>query len=83
LEARARIALEGVGDSRLGEWIEQGSTPNVVHLRRRLSVEEQSGVGPAVDVRGTDEARLRYAAVFRYLPPAFRGDALAAKAREG
>ena len=31
------------------------------HVRRRLSDSEQRPVGPAVDIRGSDEARMRAA----------------------
>ena len=43
----------------LGEWRERGN--RVFHIRRRLSAVEQREVGPAVDIRGTDEARQRAA----------------------
>lgn len=41
----------------LGEWREW--TGRAFHLRRRLSVREQRGVGPVVDIRSTPEARRR------------------------
>lgn len=71
--ALAEDALKGVGDSTLGEWREVGMTPGVVHLRRRLSVEEQAmGVGAVKDIRGTWEAEKRYKAVERFIPPELR-----------
>ena len=67
LETVARAALDGVGDTKLGEWVEQGN--QIFHLRRRLSVDEQDQhVGPVVDVRQTDEGAKRFAAMRRYLP---------------
>lgn len=52
----ANKVLEGVGDKRLGEWVERHES---IHVRRRLSASEQLLVGPVVDIRGTDEARQR------------------------
>ena len=59
LEASARRALKGVGDSRQGEWVEVGRI--AIHVRRRLSEGEQEAVGPVVDIRGTPEATRRLA----------------------
>jgi hypothetical protein len=59
----ARQALVGVGDSALGEWRDHGR--GVVHLRRRLSVEEQAafGIAAVIDVRGTRDERDRLTAL--------------------
>jgi hypothetical protein len=59
LEAEARRQLAGVGDAALGEWEEYGS--RAFHLRRRLTTAEQRMTGPTRDIRGTAEARERYA----------------------
>jgi hypothetical protein len=61
----ALAALDGVGDASLGEWEEW--TGRAFHVRRRLTDEECAGL-EVVDVRGTDEARRRLAAVRRFLP---------------
>jgi hypothetical protein len=53
----AERQLAGAGDASLGEWREVGDT--AVHLRRRLSEREQRAVGPVMDIRGSDEARMR------------------------
>ena len=53
----AERQLAGVGDASLGEWRETGGV--AVHLRRRLSGREQRAVGPVVDIRRSDEARMR------------------------
>lgn len=61
--------LDGVGDARLGEWVERHES---MHVRRRLSEVEALLVGPVVDIRGTDEALRRAQAVgdrLRYAPP--------------
>jgi len=55
----ARIVLDGVGDQ-AKEWSEW--TGVAYHIRRRLSAEEQAAVGPAIDLRGTEEAIRRYEA---------------------
>jgi hypothetical protein len=55
--AEAYRQLTGVGDAGLGEWTEW--TGRAFHLLRRLSAREQRTVGPVVDIRGTDEARMR------------------------
>lgn len=49
--------LAGVGDARLGQWEE--FTGYALHLRRRLTQEEEAAVGPAIDLRGTDEWQRR------------------------
>jgi hypothetical protein len=68
-QRRAFGELEGLGDPSRGEWREWGGT---FHLRRRLSFTEELRVGPALDIRGTPEARERVAmlpgTVRRYLP---------------
>ena len=57
MERQAERELAGVGDAALGEWREYSG--RAFHLRRRLNAAEEQSVGPAVDVRGTDEARRR------------------------
>ena len=59
LEAEARRQLTGVGDAARGEWTEWGRVS--VHLRRRVSEAEEKITGPLRDLRGTAEARERYA----------------------
>lgn len=61
LHTIANRALMGVGDSSRGEWTEWGKV--AFHLRRRLSLAEQSIIGRAVDIRGTEEAIGRWNAV--------------------
>lgn len=65
----ARQALAGVGDARRGEWEEIG-TRGIVHVRRRLSVEEQEtfGLPEARDIRGTEEERQRFTALLTEAP---------------
>lgn len=65
----ARSALSGVGDASLGEWFEKGHN-GIVHLRRRLSVDEQEafGVTEVRDIRGTEEERIRLAVVMDARP---------------
>jgi hypothetical protein len=60
--------LRGVGARGRGEW--GGFTGYAYHLRRRLSAEEERRVGPAVDIRGTDEARMRRDLLLADIPPA-------------
>ena len=57
--------LEGVGDESLGQWEEEGR--NAYHIRRRLSVEEQKGIGEACDLRGSSEAQERLTKAWRWL----------------
>lgn len=73
-ELMARSALNGVGDASLGEWVENGHG-HIVHLRRRLSEDEESVIGPAVDIRGTPEEERRMDTLFDevpYLRPGWR-----------
>lgn len=70
LRRAALNAVKGVGDTTLGQWEEWSGT--AYHVRRRLSPDEQSLVGDMVDVRGTEEAIRRHAAVKMYLPPSYR-----------
>ena len=48
------MALKGVGSAEVGEWHE--NRPLAYHVRRRLTPTEEVVVGPAIDIRGTDEA---------------------------
>ena len=57
--------LAGVGD-RSKEWTE--FTGRAFHLRRRLTAEEQTVIGDAIDCRGTEEGVLRLAAIRASLP---------------
>lgn len=57
LEREAEAQLTGVGDASLGEWREWSG--KAFHIRRRLSEREQQHVGPVMDIRGSDEARMR------------------------
>jgi hypothetical protein len=69
--------LAGVGDASLGEWHEWSG--KAFHVRRRLSEREQRRTGPAVDIRGSDEARMRAARVghmLRFVPPEVLADEL-------
>lgn len=50
-----------MGDETAGQWEEY--TGKAFHVRRRLTNEEQKPIGPAVDIRGTAEARNRINAV--------------------
>jgi hypothetical protein len=70
LLACALAALRGVGDAERGEWIE--FTGAALHVRRRLSEAEEALVGPAVDVRGTEEAVRRYQTLLRSVPAQLR-----------
>lgn len=70
LEWVARSALEGVGDARLGEWVQCGA--KALHLRRRLSEFEAILVGQPRDIRGTAEERRRLKKLKRELPTRVR-----------
>lgn len=59
--------LAGVGD--MGREFHE-FTGRAYHLRRRLTEQEQTVTGPAVDLRGTEEALSRLAAVKDMLPRA-------------
>jgi len=63
----ASKALRGVGDPR-HEWHETGHV--AYHVRRRLTEREAAHVSPVADLRGTLEARARWAALHAELPPA-------------
>lgn len=65
----ARHALAGVGDASLGEWIEEGRR-GIVHVRRRLSSDEQHafGIAEVRDIRNTNEERDRLAALLADAP---------------
>lgn len=62
----ACIHLAGAAPGLTGWW-EQGEI--AVHLRRRLSNEEQLLVGCAVDLRKTEEGVKRLEAIRDVLPP--------------
>lgn len=62
-------ALRGVGDVTRGEWLECGNR-GVVHVRRRLSQDEQDAFGIAAvrDIRGTEEEQERLTALLADAP---------------
>jgi len=66
LKSLAVQALFGVGDSLLGYW--QEWTDQAYHVRCRLSQDEERGIGPAIDIRGTQEAQDRYQSARAFLP---------------
>jgi hypothetical protein len=71
----AERQLAAVGDALLGEWRETGE--KAVHLRRRLSEREQRAVGPVMDIRRSDEARMRSArlgGLLALMPPEVLAD---------
>ncbi len=49
-------ALSGVGDE-ARQW--EQARPAAFHLRRRLTAAEEAITGPAIDYRGTAEAKFR------------------------
>ena len=61
---RAYRVLRGVGDARSGEWVE--STSRALHVRRRLTEDEQKQVTVA-DIRRTPEAVARWWALPRQI----------------
>lgn len=63
--AMTEQALSGVGDATLGEWREPGN--KAVHLRRRLSIEEQGDL-TVRDIRGSEEEHDRRAILLREAP---------------
>lgn len=54
LRSVALSMLDGVGDAGRGEW--HFMSRKAFHVRRRLSEAEDAIVGPAIDIRGTEEA---------------------------
>jgi len=67
-EEIARDELESVGDATLGEWLERGDI--ALHLRRRLTDGEcrKGQIATVVDVRGTDEGKVRIDRMRPFLP---------------
>ena len=61
--------LDGVGDASLGEWEEW--TGRALHIRRRLSVDEQGPLA-AIDIRKSPEYGVRRAAIQPFLPEAYK-----------
>jgi hypothetical protein len=66
LEAMAREILDGFGDAKAGEWIEDRA--RAFHIRRRLTAKEQELVGEAVDCRTTAEGLARFKKIANALP---------------
>lgn len=66
LRQYALDALRDVGDEVSGQWEEY--TGKTFHIRRRLTLEEQSSIGEAIDIRGTREAMNRINAVCIVVP---------------
>lgn len=67
--ALALERLEGVGD-KCQEWHEW--TGSCFHVRRRLTAEEETVIGPAQDCRRSGEGRRRYEAIKDALHPRAR-----------
>ncbi len=64
--ADAMKALHGVGDPSLGEWVEQYMA---IHIRRRLSLQEQIRKGLTMrDLRGSPEGRQRAVRILALRP---------------
>ena len=62
----AMRALEGVGDPALGEWVE---THSAVHIKRRLSMQEQITSGlQMIDMRGTEQGKERIMKIAQVVP---------------
>jgi len=57
--------LRSVGDAHLGEWEEW--TGRALHIRRRLTAEEQGSLD-MLDIRNSPEYGVRRAAIAPYLP---------------
>ena len=70
LRTMAFEILNGVGDAKAGQWIEDRA--KAFHLRRRLTAEEQERVGEAVDIRGTPEEIQRFQYLLEALPAQLR-----------
>ena len=67
LERIALKELEGVGAPISGgEWRE--FTGRAFHIRRRLAPDEEALVGPVVDIRNTEEAKIRWERTKLVLP---------------
>lgn len=65
MREQAMKILDGVGDESLGQWEERGAS--AYHIKRRLTEEEQSSVGVACDIRGSQEADERLQRAWRWL----------------
>lgn len=71
---RALGVLDGVGDDALGHWEEEGGI--AYHVRRRLTADEETMVGPVRDLRGLKEGQERLTRAWRYLPFTLRAKAV-------
>lgn len=65
---RIEHELRDVGDASLGEWLEDGTRPTLVHLKRRISAPEAEIVGGIRDLRGTPELKRRMRELLRAAP---------------
>ena len=68
-----RIALDGLrgcGDAFIGQWEFHGTRDGIYHVQRRLTASEREAfaVPEPYDIRGTEEERLRIAAVIAESP---------------
>jgi hypothetical protein len=80
-EKQAKEILRNVGDSSLGEWSQK--TKQAYHLRRRISTKEQEKIGPAIDIRGTEEEIRRLDIIKQFLPKGFSLESTYLKNRRG
>ena len=71
LLAQANRVLISCGDAALGQWVEHLQGSRVLHMRRRLSAQEEARVGPVRDLRGTAEWDARLDRVKEILGPRY------------
>ena len=65
MKSVALETLKGIGARHLGEWHED--SPVAYHIRRRLTPVESGYTGPVVDVRGTENAKVRVEVMLKSL----------------
>lgn len=67
----ALAGLAGVGDAKLGQWVDEvGAGRGIVHVMRRMTDAEREayGVPEPFDIRGTPEETRRIEAVYAEAP---------------
>lgn len=59
-----------MGNEKSGQWIEENN-PEIMHLRRRVTIKEEKICGMVRDIRGMPEEEIRLASIYTIIKRAY------------